>query len=353
MKKFIAAVAVMAAAILTLTACSGNANTFAATYFLSKNESVRDIGTVDETLTYKVYSFSGKDDLNAYDELLPTLASGTETLKFKVTDGSSYVTALKTLEDKSGYEFRSVLTVNGEYTYGDGKTYTVSGDTTEIVATFKGVNDKFHPTEVTKTVKNTFPASASPTDEKQFVTAGCTYKITYGKTAEITVTPDEDETSKNYYKQLSDKNAVIKKYDKKDFVDNDLLFTVFRNFDYATNFSFTYSTIDALSGAMVSANAAVIAESGKSPIKLRKKPSGSSLKNGAFNVCGVKFATTGEYGKAYAYCYYALSTNGSESVSEEKDKYNQTRRAPLMIAQPLIHNVGYMVMALDNTNFNL
>ena len=353
MKKFIAVVAGCAAAILTLTACSGNANTFAATYFLQGDASVRDIGTVDEKLTYKVYSFSGKDESNAYDTLLPSLASGTETLKFSVTDGSTYETTLKTLADKSGYEFHSLLTVNGVYTSGNGKTYTVQGDTTEITATFKGVNDKFHPIAVTKVIKNTFPTSGNPTDEKQFVTASCTYKIDYGKNATVTVTPGEDETSKTYYKSLAEKNTVIKKYDKKDFVDNDLLFTVFRNFDYAANFSFSYSTIDALSGAMVSASASVIGESGKSPVKLLSKPANSKLTMGAFNTCGVKFATTGEYGKAYAYCYYALSVNGSGSVSDEKDKGNSTRRAPLMIAQPLIYNVGYLVMALDTTNFNL
>lgn len=352
MKKFIAVVAGCAAAILTLTACSGNTNTFAATYFLQGDASVRDIGTVNETLTYKVYSFAGKDELNAYDTLLPSLPSGTGTLKFNVTDGSTYKTTIKTLADKSGYEFHSILTVNGEYTYGDGKTYKVEGDTTEITATFKGVNDKFHPIEVTKVIKNTFPTSGSPAEEKQFVTASCTYKITYGKNATVTVTPGDDEKSKTYYKNLADKDTVIKKYDKKDFVDNDLLFTVFRNFDYAANFSYSYSSIDALSGALVSANATVIGESGKSPVKLVKKPAGAQL-NDAFNACGVKFATTGEYGKAYAYCYYALSVNGSGNVSEDKDKENGTRRVPLIIAQPLIHNTGYMIMALDTTNFGI
>ena len=351
MKKLFAACAAGLAA-LCLTACASNSSSFAATYFL-RDPSIRDITEVNESLSYRVYSFSGTDELNGYEKLLPALTSGTEKLKFSVSDGSKYVTSITTLADKSGYEFNSTLTINGVYTFGNDETYEVVNDVTTLKVVFKGINDKFVPVSVEKYMKNTFPTSAVPTGASQFVTTGCTYKIEYGKNAVITVTPDDDETSVNYYKSLSEKDVTVKKYNKKDFVDNDLLFTAFRNFDYASGFTFSFSTIDALSGSLTSASATVIGESGKSPVKLVTADKKTQLSTVAYNACGVKFSTTGEYGKPYAYCYYALSKNGSGEVSEDKDKENSTRRVPLIIAQPLIHNTGYLVMALNTTNFGL
>lgn len=352
MKKTVAILSATMLCAATLTACSsGNARTFNATYFHA-DPSVRDIVDVDENLTYDVYSFSGTDAVNGYENLLPTLARTTDGLSFEVTDGSSYTTSVTTAADKSGYVFKSKLTVNGVYTYGDGKTYSVEGDTTEVTVNFKGIDGAFKPTKVVKKMTNVCPVNMNPTSSEHFIKIGCTYTIEYGKNAVISVEPADDADSKNYFAGVSEKDITVKKYDKKDFVDNDLLFTVFRNFDYEADFSFAYSTIDAISGGLASANATVIGETGKSPVKLVSRPKNSQISYENYNSCGVKFSTTGDNSKPYAYCYYALS-RGKKEVSDEKDDDNRTRRAPLIIAQPMIHNTGYMVMTLKTTNFGM
>lgn len=79
-------------------------------------------------------------------------------------------------------------------------------------------------------------------------------------------------------------------------------------------------------------------------------PSNVSLYGGsysAFNAYGVKFATTGKYGKAYAYSYFAKSVNYGGEATDKDDK-NETRRVPLITAQPSIHNTGYLVFTLKS-----
>lgn len=355
MKKKSAFVALAVAAVVTLASCGGNSKSFNATYFAA-NPSGSEIKTVNETLNYRVYSFAEKDEKYENDKYLPKIASAASGLKFNVDENtSSYETTLKTNDDKSGYIFTSTLIVNGEYTYGDGKTFKVENDKTEIKATFNGIDGKFEPVEVEKTVTNVFPSTMSPSKDEDFVKVGYTYKITYGKTAKITFTAADDEQSKNYFSAQTDKETEIKNYNKSDFVENDLLFTVFRNFDYSVGFSYKYSTIDGVSKSLVSATASAYTENNAATsLKLLtfKKNNAVAL-NGRtvteFNANGVKFSTNGEYAKAYAYCYYAASVHTSDETVEDGD--NSTRRVPLLIAQPMIHNTGYLVLSLKNTNF--
>ena len=350
MKKVIAVLTASLLAVFALTGCSkSNSKNFAATYF-SKNAETTGTATVSETLTYDVSSYTKLSD-TYLKGLFPEISVLNEDLSFEVdSSNSNYTTTIYNTEDGKNYVFKSRLIIAGKYVYGSKKTeYAVERDVTDITVTFKGIGSKFQPVSVTKTAKNVVPLSTAPSSEKDFVTLDYTYTVAYGSSAKITVKANDDTTAK-YFTAQTRKPTEIKKWNKKDFVENDILYTVFRNFDYSPDFSYAYNTIDAVSGALTSASASMIGSAAASTIV--KLPSNVYLYSGsysAFNAYGVKFATTGKYGKAYAYSYFAKSINNGGEAADKDDK-NVTRRVPLIIAQPSIHNTGYLVFTLHNAN---
>ena len=348
MKKVIAASVASLLAVFVLTGCaSGNSKNFAATYF-SKNAETTGTATVSETLSYNVTSYAKVSDTVLKDKI-PEIAVLNSSLSFEV-DGatSSYTTTLFNDESGKNYVFKSRLIVAGKYVYGSKKAeYAVERDVTDITATFRNIGSKFQPVSVTKTAKNVVPLSADPSGEKDFVTLDYTYTVNYGSSAKITVKAN-DETTKKYFTAQTDKPTEIKKYNKKDFVENDILYTVFRNFDYTSDFTYAYKTIDAVSGALTSASASMISSNTASTsVQLPSYVNLYGSSYNSFNAYGVKFSTTGNYGKAYAYCYFAKSINYGGETADKDDK-NVTRRVPLIIAQPSIHNTGYLVFTLTN-----
>lgn len=350
MKKVIAVLTASLLAVFALTGCSkSNSKNFAATYF-SKNAETTGTATVSETLTYDVSSYTKLSD-TYLKGLFPEISVLNEDLSFEVdSSNSNYTTTIYNTEDGKNYVFKSRLIIAGKYVYGSKKTeYAVERDVTDITVTFKGIGSKFQPVSVTKTAKNVVPLSTAPSSGKDFVTLDYTYTVAYGSSAKITVKANDDTTAK-YFTAQTRKPTEIKKWNKKDFVENDILYTVFRNFDYSPDFSYAYNTIDAVSGALTSASASMIGSATASTTV--KLPSNVYLYSGsysAFNAYGVKFATTGKYGKAYAYSYFAKSINNGGETADKDDK-NETRRVPLIIAQPSIHNTGYLVFTLKSAN---
>lgn len=353
MKKVIAVLTASLLAVFALTGCSkSNSKNFAATYF-SKNAETTGTATVSETLTYDVSSYTKLSD-TYLKGLFPEISVLNEDLSFEVdSSNSNYTTTIYNTEDGKNYVFKSRLIIAGKYVYGSKKTeYAVERDVTDITVTFKGIGSKFQPVSVTKTAKNVVPLSTAPSSGKDFVTLDYTYTVAYGSSAKITVKANDDTTAK-YFTAQTRKPTEIKKWNKKDFVENDILYTVFRNFDYSPDFSYAYNTIDAVSGALTSASASMIGSATASTTV--KLPSNVYLYSGsysAFNAYGVKFATTGKYGKAYAYSYFAKSINNGGEAADKDDKNdkNETRRVPLIIAQPSIHNTGYLVFTLKSAN---
>lgn len=353
MKKVIAVLTASFLAVFALTGCSkSNSKNFAATYF-SKNAETTGTATVSETLTYDVSSYTKLSD-TYLKGLFPEISVLNEDLSFEVdSSNSNYTTTIYNTEDGKNYVFKSRLIIAGKYVYGSKKTeYAVERDVTDITVTFKGIGSKFQPVSVTKTAKNVVPLSTAPSSGKDFVTLDYTYTVAYGSSAKITVKANDDTTAK-YFTAQTRKPTEIKKWNKKDFVENDILYTVFRNFDYSPDFSYAYNTIDAVSGALTSASASMIGSATASTTV--KLPSNVYLYSGsysAFNAYGVKFATTGKYGKAYAYSYFAKSINNGGEAADKDDKNdkNETRRVPLIIAQPSIHNTGYLVFTLKSAN---
>lgn len=353
MKKVVAVLTASLLAVFALTGCSkSNSKNFAATYF-SKNAETTGTATVSETLTYDVSSYTKLSD-TYLKGLFPEISVLNEDLSFEVdSSNSNYTTTIYNTEDGKNYVFKSRLIIAGKYVYGSKKTeYAVERDVTDITVTFKGIGSKFQPVSVTKTAKNVVPLSTAPSSGKDFVTLDYTYTVAYGSSAKITVKANDDTTAK-YFTAQTRKPTEIKKWNKKDFVENDILYTVFRNFDYSPDFSYAYNTIDAVSGALTSASASMIGSATASTTV--KLPSNVYLYSGsysAFNAYGVKFATTGKYGKAYAYSYFAKSINNGGEAADKDDKNdkNETRRVPLIIAQPSIHNTGYLVFTLKSAN---
>lgn len=348
MKKVIAGLAASLLAVFALTGCSkSNSKSFAATYF-SKNAETTGTATVSETLTYDVSSYRKLSD-TFLKGLFPEISVLNEDLTFEVdTANSNYTTTLYNTDDGKNYVFKSRLIVAGKYVYGSKKAeYAVERDVTDVTVIFKGIGSKFQPVSATKTAKNVVPLSTAPSSEKEFVTLDYTYTVAYGSSAKITVKANDDTTAK-YFKAQTGKPTEIKKWNKKDFVENDILYTVFRNFDYSSDFSYAYRTIDAVSGALTSASASMIkTATASTAVTLPSNVSLYGNSYSAFNAYGVKFATTGKYGKAYAYSYFAKSVNYGGEATDKDDK-NETRRVPLITAQPSIHNTGYLVFTLKS-----
>ena len=349
MKKFIAgALAIVTATIFT-AGCAKNVKNFSATYF-DKGAAVNGVAAVDETLYYDVYSYASEDARGNSDKF-PKIGVINHNLSFSVDETrSSYVTTIKTSDSGDSYKFTSTLTVVGKYVYGENKEYAVEKDVTVTEVEFRGIDSSFKPISVKRTAVNVVPLRSSPSSENDFVKIDYSYTVDYGKTAKINVTAN-DETSKKYLKKQTEKTVEIKKYAKKDFVENDILFTVFRNFDYAVNFTHSFNVVDAISGSLTSVSAGVLADAkAKSAVKLVKMQDTMLYGEAAnaFNAVGVKFSTTGTYGRAFAYCYYANSVNSGDTVSEETDAKNKTRRVPILIAKPSIFNTGYIVFALKS-----
>lgn len=136
MKKILAGVASVMAAAIVLTGCSANTKNFGATYF-DKNASDSGVASVNERLTYDVYSFRDEDPRGNTDKF-GKIAALNEKLTFNVSEQSSYVTTIKTSDDGEYYVFTSTLKVKGAYVYDTDKEYAVDDETVTTVE-FKGI----------------------------------------------------------------------------------------------------------------------------------------------------------------------------------------------------------------------
>lgn len=347
-KKILAAVSGILA-IFALASCGSS--TGGASYngsFWYQSTSDEKLAGKTEKTEYNVYWSSGEGTLWNRETL-------NSALSFKTTgNDSKYITEL-TVNADGTYTYKTTLTIAGVYTLAD-KTEKEISDTTETEVTFKGLEDDFTPIKSVKKVYNTvpYPSAGSYT----FLTSSYTSTINYeGTTAKSSISLNEDDESPEQFIQRANKEIEVKKFNKNAFIDNGLMLLLFRNFKYDESLSYSFGTIEALSGELQSVTGSIYRETTSAkdssttnqyticPIADVKFDSLPNRARYTFNVVRMDFSTSGTTGQNFMRAYYAESCQGYT------DTKNFTRHLPVMISQPTIFNTGYLVYELSSVSF--
>ena len=340
--------------VITLANCSGVANSAYKGAYWSASPSFTGVDeNMYEKLEYEVTAITNSDYANA---IVPNKA-----LSFSVNPESKYET---TLTAKDGlYVFQTKLIIKGEYTYGNGKTIAVD-DSIETENLFKGFGDKFAPVKSTKVVKNTVPLNASPANEEAFVKVDYVSVIEYkDDTATVTVEPKNKDSEQ--FLAVVKKPVTVKKYNKKAYIENDLMALMFRNFKYEQTLSYTFNSIEDVTGALKQSKASIRPFTTTTTDKNNTQTQmiqtmtipncsidgGNSYYDEKFNAVGINFQTTGEFSQTYMTAYYANSINDGGDTNA-KDDENASRHVMIQCYRPNIYSTGYLVYTLHTATFH-
>ncbi len=328
-----------------LAGCNKRPNSgFSGTYWLESHSATTVQKGFYEKIEYDV-SFMEPDG-----DFAPVLHEMTEGYLNFTVDGekSKYVAEL--YEEGGLYVYHTKLEIYGEYTFGEA-TYKVDGDITESITKFKGMDDNFACVEAVKKIKNVYPTIQTPLNADDFVTVTAEFKTVYdGKKATLTVDA-KDDVSKGVLSSVQEP-TTIKKYNKKAYIDNELMLLLFRNFSYDNSLSYTFRTLETTTGTLKEiigqARLTQATTEANSNEAIRSFPLESYIDNlggripRKFSCFGVTFKTTGEYSQDFAYAYYA------NKIEEEGIVQNDTRHYLIKCFRPAIYNIGYFVYTLDS-----
>ncbi len=262
---------------------------------------------------------------------------------------SSYVTEL--YEQNGLYVYKTTLIMSGEYIFA-GESFSVE-DVTQTETTFKGMENGFACVKSVKKVKNILPTVMNPTSASQFIEINATITTEYGEKNAVHTVVGDDEKSKEYFSSMKEPKTV-KKYNKKAYIDNDLMMLIARTFSYEETLNYVFSTIESATGELtqikISPDVKTTAQSSESasqstafktvPIEFCEID--GETRTVSFNTFKVKFSTTGEYAQDFAYAYYANSIG-----DDVKDEYNKSRHYMVKCYKPALYNTQYVVYTLD------
>lgn len=331
-----------------VTGCSKTVNSgFEGTYWLEA-PSVSDVenGFYEKT-RYNVSSIEN-------DDYAPKLYEINDNyLNFFVDEAkSSYETELEAVNGY--YVYKTKLVIYGKYVYGTDGVYEVEGDVTETETVFKGKKDGFACVKSVKKVKNTYPVEQAPATADDFVTVGAEFTIDYAEKNATLTAKGADERSAKLLSALSEP-VKIKKYNKKAYMDNELMLLLFRNFRYENTLTYTFSTIEWSTGALKEIIGSAKLDTVASSSDANKTSAIKSMvvscnidnvrKERSFNTFGVTFKTTGEFAQSFAHVFYANSIG-----DDVADLDNNSRHYMVKCYTPAIYNVGYIVYTLDTVS---
>ncbi len=357
-KKFIAAIS-GALALFAFASCGQTTppTTFTGSYWNQNTASETPVGK-EEVIEYKVYSVDEKDGLWNKTQQNDYLGFKTTT----VTDdngktlSSRYKTSLVANEDGT-YLYKTSLTVYGSYevkTTGDVHDFT---DVTETETLFEGINKGFNPIKSVKTVDNTVPYSSK--NGYDFKRTRYTSTINYADgnaVAKIEI-HEGDESGEQFYERAK-KDIEAKNYAKNGYIDINLMLLLFRNFKHEANMSYSFKTLEPLSGELQSVVGSVYTRTSTEKnsatyehlyvcsLKNVLLGAGSPRYDYSFNVVRMDFSTSGTTGQTFMRAYYSQGYEGESETNQ-----NSSRHIPVMIAQPTIFNTGFLVYELDKASF--
>lgn len=356
MKKKILAAISLTLSVLAFASCSGAASetAYVGSYWNKDTTNETPAGKT-ETLEYIVESDDGSNKLwnNARKNDHLSFKTVSVTDENGKTVASSYKTVLTANEDGT-YVYKTTLTVYGQYET-NGVTRDVA-DVTETETTFGDYNKGFAPIKSVKTVSNTVPYSSSSAYvfKKTHYRSTTTYS---GNDATVKIEILDGDESPEQFKERAKKETSISKYNKKAYIDNDLMLLLFRNFKHEANMSYSFRSIEPLSGELQSVTGSVYTKTstdGKNSASLEYLVTSPLLKNVqlgtsprhdySFNVVRMDFSTSGSTGQNFMRAYYAQSYEGASEA-------NSARHIPVMIAQPMILNTGFLVYSIKTATF--
>lgn len=357
MKKKIIATISCALAVFALAGCGQTTSSIAFNgSYWNKDTSNETPAGKEEVIEYNVYSVDENELWNK--------TQTNSVLKFKTREGtdesgkmvsSSYKTVLRANEDGT-FTYKTTLTVYGTYEIsGDEENSRDFADVTETETTFEGYNTGFRPIKSVKKVNNTVPYPSGSTysvKNARYVSA-----IDYTeKDAAIKIEILEGDESPEQFGERAKKDITISKYNKNAYMDMELMLLLFRNFKHEANMSYSFKTIEPLSGELQSVTGSVYTKTSaeKNSAASYDYLSTCSLKNVllgtppyynySFNVVRMDFSTSGTTGQTFMRAFYAQSYEGATDA-------NSTRHIPVMIAQPSIFNTGFLVYELKSATF--
>lgn len=208
--------------VFSMTACSST-NLSTNGYLWFKNTSAFARHGWTETSTYDV-SFVHATPHNSTEVKV-------DGYSLEITEGK-YITTLKTFRDNGNYyEYTTKLILKFKYIVPNPETEGVYETHEETVNTTTKFKENLTPVKSVKTYSSTFSNYHYE------------YEINYsGSTATANLT--ETDLEGNYPNK---QNFTFKKYNKKAYIDNDILLLIPRLFNVDDNFSREFRTIDVLS----------------------------------------------------------------------------------------------------------
>lgn len=354
-KKFIATVS-CALAVFALAGCGQSTSSLAYNgSYWNKDTSGETPAGKEEVIEYGVYSVDGND--------LWSKTQTNEILKFKTREttdengktlSSSYKTVLKSNEDGT-FTYKTTLTVYGTYEISGGEeTSRDFTDVTETETTFEGYNTGFKPIKSVKKVDNTVPYPSGSTYSVKNTRYVSTIDYTE-KDASIKIEILEGDESPDQFGERAKKDITVSKYNKNPYIDGELMLLLFRNFKHEANMSYSFKTIEPLSGELQSVTGSVYTKTSTekssasydylTTCSLKKVLLGNPpYYDYNFNVVRIDFSTSGTTGQTFMRAFYSQSYEGSTDS-------NATRHIPVMIAQPSIFNTGFLVYELKSATF--
>ena len=336
----------------SLTACGKvQTSSFTGSYWLDNYSNKTAPDGFYEKLEYEVTT--EKVEKTEDSDYVGTLVS-MGTIKFEIDKvNSSYVTELYT--ENGNYVYETSLTVNGTYYYGaDGKKeMKIENDVTKTKTVFKDFENGFKVVSSQKQASNVFPASSSPSSEQDFKKVAYESIIEYGaKEAKVTLKTN-DPISKEYFTTLSEP-VTVKKYNKKAYIESEIMPLIFRSFKYDSSLVYTFNTIENITGTLKEITGKAKTQTQQTTesqgatqktivpmtIELCSLDGGKTRNDLDFDVMGVTFSTTGEFAQTFLTAYYETARR---NVTDTK-----TRHYMVKAYRPMIYNCTYMVYTLHN-----
>lgn len=355
---------IIASCLVALSACAfvgcGNAavgTKYVGEYWKKDYDNAAAVSSVYERLVYRVSAEGYEKDWGG--------SKVENNLVFDIDESRSrYVTELTTNADNTRYVYKTELTVYGEYRIDDKVLAVIDGDKIVSSTEFYGFQDGFKPVKSEKTVSNTvleYKDSGAYEFEKR------EYRTTaeYDGTTALSSAEVVDGNFEAAFEERVKNVVKIKKYAKNNYIDNELIFLLFRNFKYDSSTSYSFNSIDNVSGELKSVNGSVMTTSSSTEstqgsvavVPYTAKDcslSGGNIGKGDkdFDVCKMSFSTTDKYGQTFAKVFYATAVRSSStSSSESAAEVNTVRHVPVVIMQPLLYNLGVMKCSLDTATF--
>ena len=351
-KKILVAVSgILAAAMLTACGQTAAGTTYNGSYW-NKDTSDEKVTGKTETLEYNVYSAEEKDGLWNKTQSNSALTFKTASVipESGQTVSSNYKTTLSAADDGT-YVYKTELNVYSDYTV-DNESHLFY-DKTETETVFGGFDKGFAPIKSVKTVFNTVPFYSGNTYEFRLVHYESTVTYADGK-ASVSIEVFDDDQSPEQFKERAKKAIEINKYDKNAYIDMNLMLLLFRNFKHEANMSYSFKSVEPLSGELQSVVGSVFTKTSTeknsssleylSACNLSNVAFGNATRhNYSFNVVRMDFSTTGSTGQTFMRAFYAQSYDGATEA-------NSARHIPVMIAQPTIFNTGFLVYELKTAS---